>query len=99
MFTNNILALAGLTSLATAFVAPVPRHAVPRMHRNETVPTTTKVVDEFTTFCPEPTTFEMGGHTFEVEEATTLTITDCPCTITEVSFELAYCPCTRGKYY
>lgn len=85
MFANNILVLAGLTSLATAYVAPVPYHALPHArHGNETV-TTTKVVDEYTTYCPEPTTFELGGHTYEVEVPTTLTITECPCTIVEVS--------------
>ncbi|KND88723.1 Cell wall protein SED1 [Tolypocladium ophioglossoides CBS 100239] len=56
----------------------------PSMSHNHTVVTTTKVVSSFTTFCPEPTTVCIGTKTFTVVKPTTLTITDCPCTITEV---------------
>lgn len=41
----------------------------------------TEVVTEFTTYCPEATTFTTNGKTYTVTEATTLTITDCPCTL------------------
>jgi len=44
---------------------------------------TTEVVTEFTTFCPSPTTLTHGDKTYTVTEATTLTITDCPCTISK----------------
>ncbi|KAK0391297.1 hypothetical protein NLU13_0798 [Sarocladium strictum] len=50
---------------------------------NGTVVTTTRVVAEYTTYCPEATTFEFNGAKYTVTEATTLTITDCPCTIVE----------------
>ncbi|EPE05702.1 hypothetical protein F503_08233 [Ophiostoma piceae UAMH 11346] len=43
--------------------------------------TTTIVVTDFTTYCPEPTTFVFKNKTITVTEATTLTITDCPCTL------------------
>ena len=43
---------------------------------------TTTTVTSYTTFCPGPTTFTHGTKTFTVTEATTLTITDCPCEIT-----------------
>lgn len=83
MYSYTILALA---SLATATVMPggSPFYANDLQHHNETI-TTTKVVASYTTYCPEPTTFELGGKTYEVAEPTTLTITDCPCTIVEVS--------------
>ena len=42
---------------------------------------TTTVVASLTTFCPFATTITHGAHTYTVESATTLTITDCPCTI------------------
>jgi hypothetical protein len=42
----------------------------------------TEVVSEYTTYCPGPTEITHGGSTYTVTEATTLTITDCPCTIT-----------------
>lgn len=82
MYSYTILALA---SLATAAVVPGGSQYYPDMeHRNGTV-TTTRVVNAYTTYCPEPTTFELGGKTYEVAEPTTLTITECPCTIVEVS--------------
>jgi hypothetical protein len=42
---------------------------------------TTTVVASLTTFCPFATTITHGVNTYTVESATTLTITDCPCTI------------------
>ncbi|KAG8626415.1 hypothetical protein KVT40_005360 [Elsinoe batatas] len=45
--------------------------------------TTTVIVSSFTTYCPEPTTISWGTKTYTVTSATTLTITDCPCTITK----------------
>jgi hypothetical protein len=42
---------------------------------------TTTVVASLTTFCPFATTITHGANTYTVESATTLTITDCPCTI------------------
>lgn len=61
-----------------------PEHHEHWHHKNQTVVTTTKVVSVFTTFCPEPTTFIFNNKEFKVEKPTTLTITDCPCTIVEV---------------
>ncbi|KAK5634380.1 hypothetical protein RRF57_010094 [Xylaria bambusicola] len=42
---------------------------------------TTKVVTAYETYCPGPTQITYGTNTYTVTEATTLTITDCPCTI------------------
>jgi len=44
---------------------------------------TTEVVTAYTTYCPAATEITHGGKTYTVTEATTLTITDCPCTITK----------------
>ncbi|KAK0392583.1 hypothetical protein NLU13_2078 [Sarocladium strictum] len=52
------------------------------MYGNGTVVTTTEVVSTLTTYCPGPTTLTYGDKTYTVTEATTLTITDCPCTLT-----------------
>lgn len=52
------------------------------MYGNGTVTTTTEVVDTITTYCPGPTTLTYGDKTYTVTEATTLTITDCSCTLT-----------------
>ncbi|PBP21196.1 hypothetical protein BUE80_DR007764 [Diplocarpon rosae] len=44
---------------------------------------TTEVVTKYTTYCPEPTTFVgPNSKTYTVTEATTVTIEDCPCTVT-----------------
>lgn len=44
---------------------------------------TTEVVTAVTTFCPEPTQITFDGVTYTVTEATTLTISNCPCTISK----------------
>ncbi|ODV84074.1 hypothetical protein CANARDRAFT_177239 [[Candida] arabinofermentans NRRL YB-2248] len=60
-------------------------------YSNETVSTITyettisEVVTALTTYCPASTEIVTNGKTYTVTGATTLTITDCPCTISEVS--------------
>lgn len=49
-------------------------------HSNVTV--TTEVVDVYTTYCPEATQITHGTKTWTVTAPTTLTISECPCTIT-----------------
>ncbi|RFU33480.1 hypothetical protein B7463_g2842, partial [Scytalidium lignicola] len=44
---------------------------------------TTITTDYYTTVCPSPTTFVAGNQTYTVTESTTLTITNCPCTISK----------------
>ncbi|KAK4971257.1 hypothetical protein LTR66_011434 [Elasticomyces elasticus] len=44
---------------------------------------TTEVVTAYTTYCPSPTSIVHGNQTYTVSEATTLTITNCPCTVTK----------------
>jgi hypothetical protein len=53
-------------------------------HKNGTYVHVTKVVNVYTTFFPEPTTFEFNHKKYKVDKPTTLTITDCPCTVIEV---------------
>jgi hypothetical protein len=38
-------------------------------------------VTAITTYCPEATTITHAGKTWTVSSATTLTITECPCTV------------------
>ncbi|GAB0136964.1 hypothetical protein EsDP_00005248 [Epichloe bromicola] len=47
------------------------------------VTVTTEVVDKYVTYCPGPTHITHGSKVYTVTEATTLTITDCPCTVTK----------------
>ncbi|KAJ6787959.1 hypothetical protein PWT90_10384 [Aphanocladium album] len=46
------------------------------------VTVTTEVVDVYTTYCPEATQITHGTKTWTVTAPTTLTISECPCTIT-----------------
>lgn len=47
--------------------------------------TSTEIVTELTTYCPSPTVLTTNGATYTITEPTTLTITDCPCTLTHTS--------------
>lgn len=49
---------------------------------------TTITTTAFTTYCPQATVLTHGGIEYTVTEATTLTITDCPCTLVQVCFHL-----------
>jgi len=61
---------------------------------------TTAVVTAYTTYCPEATSVVQGNQTYTVKSATTLTITNCPCTVTypassttvATSYLTTYCP-------
>ncbi|KAK1700339.1 mmc protein [Colletotrichum godetiae] len=56
-------------------------------HKNVTY--VTEVVSAYTTYCPGPTVITHADKTYtittvrRIREATTLTITDCPCTVTK----------------
>lgn len=59
-----------------------------RYHNTTTAATpnvvyTTEIVTALTTYCPGPTTITHGAKTYTVTSATTLTITDCPYTISK----------------
>jgi hypothetical protein len=41
----------------------------------------TDVVTSYTTYCPYATTLTYNSQTYTITEATTLTVTNCPCTI------------------
>ena len=55
---------------------------------------TTDVVEHYETYCPEPTEVVYNQKTYTVTEATTLTIVDCPCTVTRpvVTSVITDCP-------
>ncbi|CRK34394.1 hypothetical protein BN1708_006366 [Verticillium longisporum] len=72
-------------SAATVLAAATAVMAGAYGHNNVTY--TTEVVEVYTTYCPEPTTLTHGDKTYTITSATTLTITDCPCTISK-PFEL-----------
>ncbi|CEJ94677.1 Putative Mmc protein [[Torrubiella] hemipterigena] len=49
---------------------------------NKNVTYVTEVVDVYTTYCPAATQITHGTKTWTVTAPTTLTISDCPCTVT-----------------
>jgi hypothetical protein len=70
--------------LAVATIALAEKSKPWGHHKNGTIAYTTITTTALTTYCPEPTKITHNGKTYTVTEATTLTITDCPCTVTEV---------------
>ncbi|KAH0543809.1 hypothetical protein GP486_008548 [Trichoglossum hirsutum] len=54
----------------------------------------TEVVTAYTTFCPGPTVISHAGETYTITKATTLTITNCPCTITKPIIVSTVTSCT-----
>jgi len=50
-------------------------------HGNGTVVYTTEVHTAYTTVCPASTELTFNGITYTAHESTTLTITNCPCTV------------------
>jgi len=70
----SVVALAALVASASASYYPAPSNATTPVY-------TTEVVTSYETYCPGPTEVVHGSMTYTVTEATTLTITDCPCTI------------------
>ncbi|KAF2878129.1 hypothetical protein BDV95DRAFT_589102 [Massariosphaeria phaeospora] len=73
---HSAVIFAGLVAAANAYAY------------NTTIPEapvyTTKVVVDYTTVCPGPTEIPINGITYTVTTSTTLVVTDCHCTITEV---------------
>lgn len=75
MVSARVAIVGSIVALAQASYLP---------HANTTgVAYTTEVVTAYTTYCPAPTEIVHGDKTYTVTEATTLTITDCPCTLTK----------------
>lgn len=50
-------------------------------YTNGTVVYTTEVFTAYTTVCPAATELTFNGKTYTATESTTLTITNCPCTV------------------
>lgn len=83
------------TAAVVGLAAAMPKNAT----TTGEVVWTTEVVTAYTTYCPAPTTVVMNNKTHTVTEATTLTITDCPCTITKPHTPIATatdCDTTTG---
>jgi len=55
----------------------------------------TEVVTAYTTYCPAPTTIVYNDVTYTVTKATTLTITNCPCTITKPAIVTPVTVCNK----
>ncbi|KAF4636919.1 hypothetical protein G7Y89_g1147 [Cudoniella acicularis] len=60
---------------------------------NGTVVYTTDIVTAYTTVCPASTQLTFNGVTYTATESTTLTITNCPCTIVKpvTTSSVVYC--------
>jgi hypothetical protein len=65
----SVVALAAFVATASA------------SYYNGTVVYTTEVYTAYTTVCPAATELTFNGKTYTATESTTLTITNCPCTV------------------
>ncbi|KAF2687898.1 hypothetical protein K458DRAFT_414969 [Lentithecium fluviatile CBS 122367] len=73
---KSFIAVAAFVAAANAYAYNTTTPVVPPVYETTTV-------SDYTTVCPGPTEIPVGpSSTITVTEATTLTITDCPCTIT-----------------
>jgi len=68
-----------------SFVAALALAAGANAWYNDTIVYTTEVVDVYTTVCPASATITFNGHTYTntLTESSTITITNCPCTISK----------------
>ncbi|WPH00440.1 Hypothetical protein R9X50_00326900 [Acrodontium crateriforme] len=73
-FTTTVVAMAGLAAASWA----------PSYNSSSAAAVyTTEVVTAYTTYCPESTEITHGTKTYTATASETLTITDCPCTLTK----------------
>lgn len=68
---------------SAAAVLAIAAGATAQQTPGSNVTYTTEIVESYVTYCPGPTEISHGGKTYTITEATTLTITDCPCTVTK----------------
>ncbi|KAF5101370.1 hypothetical protein D0Z03_000610 [Geotrichum reessii] len=85
----TVVALAGAASAGFVNVTTV------------TIPheiTSTSIVNQYVTYCPEATTITEGNKTIVVTKPGTITITDCPCTrtSTKTTVTVTTCPVSNG---
>ncbi|KAG5978726.1 hypothetical protein E4U55_006025 [Claviceps digitariae] len=66
---------------ATALIAAAVGAQALHHHKNGTL-VTTEVVDQYVTYCPGAMKITHGHKVYTMTKPGTLTITDCPCTIT-----------------
>jgi hypothetical protein len=80
----TVVALAALVATASASAFE---------KRNETISYTTEIHTAYTTVCPASTQLTFNGVTYTVSESTTLTISNCPCTIVKpiTTSSVVYC--------
>ncbi|KFY71232.1 hypothetical protein V499_08562 [Pseudogymnoascus sp. VKM F-103] len=85
--TANTAAITGPSEYPTAAITevvntPIASEVVNTPVASETVDIwVITTVSAYVTICPSPTTFTQGVQTYTITEATTLTISNCPCTI------------------
>lgn len=86
---------AAILALATGSIAASYGEYYPRNGTVYETITTTAI----TTYCPYPTEIVHNSKTYTVTKATTLTITDCPCTVTKVSLLCPSLPPPTYSHY
>lgn len=83
MQMRSLLTLLAASGAATAQSTGLPPSMMPG---NGTI-TTTIVVPSFVTYCPKPTVITWKDQCYTAKKPGPITITNCPCTITTVSYK------------
>jgi len=88
------------TTVATVAALAATVAAWPSNSSSVTVDYVTEVFTAYTTYCPASTEVTFNGVTYTATESTTLTITNCPCTIIKpVTTSSVVAPTTAPVYY
>ncbi|KAK4498058.1 hypothetical protein PRZ48_010714 [Zasmidium cellare] len=91
------VAASGLVAVASASLQGygAPAGYGPAANSTSAAPAyVTEVLTSYTTYCPGPTSITHNGVTYTVTEATTLTITNCPCTVTKPAYSSVVSSCS-----
>jgi len=87
------------TSVAAVAALAATVAAWPSNSSSVTVDYVTEVFTAYTTYCPASTEVTFNGVTYTATESTTLTITNCPCTIVKpVTTSSVVAPTTAPVY-
>jgi len=85
--------------VAVAALAGAAQAWYPSNSSSVVVDYVTDVVTSYTTYCPYATTLTYNSVTYTITEATTLTVTNCPCTIIKPVITSSYTPATTAPVY
>ncbi len=92
--STALLAFAAAASASVPYSSSSAYDSYSSVSAHDNVTYTTQVVTAYTTYCPAATEITYGTKTYTVTEPTTLTISDCPCTVSVPVYTSSVTSCT-----